>query len=68
MIAKEMKSGYLYLLADGAVVVFSRISATGMVIVHPPGEPDMQSSMALHQDTVLEEIPGSMGWIPPKVS
>lgn len=54
--AKDMKPGQLYRLKDGEVVVFSRIGQTGMVIVHPPGESDMQSSSAIEPEYVVEEV------------
>ena len=47
MDARDMEPGQLYRLPDGDVVEFSAIGLAGLVIVHPPGEPDMQSSYCI---------------------
>jgi NTP pyrophosphatase (non-canonical NTP hydrolase) len=54
--AKDMKPGHLYRLKDGEVVVFSRVGQTGKIIVHPPEDPDMQSSSALDPSYEVEEV------------
>ena len=42
-------------LSKGEELIFSRIGGTGYYIVHPPGEPDMQSSYALKPDYLVED-------------
>ena len=42
----NLVQGHKYLY-KGKVWEFSRIGGTGFAIIHPPGEPDMQSSMAV---------------------
>lgn len=54
--AKDMKPDRLYRMQDGEIVVYSRIGGTGLVIVHPPEDPDMQSSSALDPDYLVEEV------------
>jgi hypothetical protein len=57
----ELISGTLYLLHDGSYAEFSRIGQTGLAVMHPPGEPDMQSCFAVKPDEVsrpatIEEV------------
>ncbi len=47
-----LRRGALYLLGE-ETVVFSRISGTGFAVVHPPGEPDMQSSWAVEPSRLM---------------
>lgn len=43
---KELIPGTVYRLKDGKIVEYSRPSYSGKnAVVHPPGEPDMQSCM-----------------------
>ena len=35
--------------------VFSRLGGTGMMICHPKGEPDMQSSWAVYADVFVRK-------------
>ncbi len=48
----ELVPGRLY-VDRGEIVEFSRIGGTGKAIVHPPGEPDMQSSWAIDPAELL---------------
>ena len=56
MNASEMETGKKYLLLSGEVVEFSRIGSTGFVIVHAPGEPDMQSCWGIEPDETVVEF------------
>jgi hypothetical protein len=57
MTAADMKFGHTYrLLKDGKIVVLGYISDTGSIIVHPPGEPDMQSSFVVTPNEECEEV------------
>jgi len=60
MLARDMKVGRQYHLKDGKIVEFSRVGPMGDMIVHPPGEPDMQSSLAIKPTEEVAEcaIPG----------
>ena len=58
MNASQMVVGPRYRLKDGRVVEFSRFSFdTGVAIVHPPGEVDMQScfGISLYEEVVSEQ-------------
>lgn len=52
--ASNLTRGALYLLGEQTVVL-SRISGTGFAVVHPPGEPDMQSSWAVEPSQLREK-------------
>lgn len=57
MQAKDMIEGGLYRLSkDKQIVEFSRVGGTGYYIVHPPGEPDMQSSFGIKGDEECESV------------
>jgi hypothetical protein len=54
-----MVKGRLYRIGpyrDSEIVEFSNCSETGYVIVHPPGEPDMQSCFGLRADEQVFEV------------
>lgn len=42
------------------IVEFAGIGATGLAIVHPPGEPDMQSSWAVHPSALHPIVRGRL--------
>ncbi len=47
--------GHEYEDPQQGTCVFSRIGGTGKMICHPKGEPDMQSSWAMHADTFVRK-------------
>jgi hypothetical protein len=61
MKAKDMRrGGYYRLLKDGKVVVCLYRSLTAQyMIVHPPGEPDMQSSFGIPLHEEVEPLNGT---------
>ena len=57
MKAMYMIKGQTYRFSDKPtteVFEFSGVGSTGLMIVHPPGEPDMQSSWCLKPDDEVE--------------
>jgi hypothetical protein len=52
--ASDLIEGKQYVLDDGKTVEFAYLGGTGKAIVHPPGEPDMQSSMAVEPEELYE--------------
>ena len=56
MNASEMIAGKRYRLNTGTVIEFSHVGGTGLMIVHPPGEPDMQSTFAIKPTEQVEEV------------
>lgn len=56
---EELVKNRQYTTSDGRIVEFNRISGTGKwAIVHPPGEPDMQSSECIDPKD-LSEVGGN---------
>ncbi len=56
MLAGDMRPGWKYRLKDGEIVECSYEGATGYMIVHPPGEPDTQSSFGIKKTEIVESV------------
>ena len=50
------------MVLDGRVYEFSRISGTGHAIIHPPGDPDTQSSLAVSASELVRAFQFHQAW------
>ena len=56
MRAEELIPGKIYRTKSGDVAEFSRIGGTGLAVMHPPGEPDIQSCWAVDPSVIVVEV------------